>query len=325
MKFGARLTYLATWLGMLAAGSWILPFFAVSVLVSFGSAAFAAPRTQSAPPVCAPGWEQGFPEEGMAYTDPLTGCTGVYEIVIGERVVVPGRDEKEVTLAWGLEFPNRLCWATTTKCGHSVEHCDSYTITGGATWGGGVAVTVGADAGVVFAKAKTEMEVHYTAQFAVGGGWTGTKCETFSWEVEAPHPSCYLLTYRVFALKQPTWAEAQRNTRLIITFINECDINGSMTVHECLTVTRADLLGEQAPVEAPGAGWTGQPIIEPGCPCEQQGPAACIERPSVFAVGGGETRFGLSIGAWAGGCDMAWVDFVLPDLEPIIVVERMSE
>lgn len=325
MKFGARLTYLATWLGMLAAGSWMLPFFAVSVLVSFGSAAFAAPRTQSAPPVCAPGWEQGFPEEGMAYTDPLTGCTGVYEIVIGERVVVPGRDEKEVTLKRNPDFPNRLCWETTAKYAESVTHCDSYTITGAATLGGQIATTVGADVSGVFVSAKAEMEVTYSAQLAVGGGWAGEKCETSAWEVQATVPKCYVVTYRVFMATQPTWAEAQRNTRLIITFINECDINGSMTVHECLTVTRADLLGEQVPVEAPGAGWTGQPIIEPGCPCEQQGPAACIERPSVFAVGGGETRFGLSIGAWAGGCDMAWVDFVLPDLEPIIVVERMSE
>jgi hypothetical protein len=329
MKFGARLTCLATWLGMLAAGGGMLPFFTVGALVSSGSAAFAAPRTQSAPPVCAPGWEQGFPAEGTVYTDPLTGCTGVYEIVIGDRVVVPGRGAKEVTLEKSSEFPNRLCWATTARFGHSVEHCDSYTITGGATVGAGGGVTVGADAGVVFASAKAEMEVTYTAEFTVGGGWTGSKCETYSWEVESPHPSCCVLTYRVFAAKQPTWAEARRDTRLTVRFINECEINGSMTVHNCLTVTRANLLGEQAPVEAPGAGWTSRPIIEDRCPCAPQGGTACIERPRIFAVGGSGWKFGLSIEEWAGGvgagCDMDWVDRVLPDLEPIIVVEEISE
>jgi hypothetical protein len=49
----------------------------------------------------------------------------------------------------------------------------------------------------------------------------------------------------------------------------------------------------------------------------------------MFAVGGSGWNFGLSIEEWAGGvgagCDMAWVDLVLPDLEPIVVVERMSE
>ena len=329
MKFGARVTCLATWIGMLAAGGGMLPFFTVGVLVSSGSAALAAPRTQSAPPVCAPGWEQGFPAEGTVYTDPLTGCTGVYEIVIGDRVIVPGRREKEVTLVRNLEFPNRLCWPILTTYSESVEHCDSYTITGGATVGGGGGVTVGADAGVVFASAKTEMEVTYTAQFTAGGGWTGSTCQTYSWEQEAPHPSCCVLTFRVFAETQPTWAEAIRDTHLAVRFIGECEVNGSMTVYECLTVTRANLLGEQAPVEAPGAGWTSRPIIEDGCPCAPQGGTACIERPRLFAVGGSAWKFGLSIEEWAGsvgaGCDMAWVDRVLPDLEPIVVVEAVSE
>jgi hypothetical protein len=43
MKFGARLTYLATWLGMLAAGSWMLPVFTLGVAPRVAAAALAAP------------------------------------------------------------------------------------------------------------------------------------------------------------------------------------------------------------------------------------------------------------------------------------------
>jgi hypothetical protein len=251
----------------------------------------------------------------------------VYEIVIRDPQIRPGKLDKEVSLKRSPEFPNRLCWETTAEYSESVQHCDSYTITGAATIGGGVAVTVGADAGVVFARAKTEMEVTYTAEFTTGGGWTGTKCETSSWRVESPVPGCYKVTYRVFQAQQPTWAEAHRETVLQVRFINDCEINGSFPVHRCLTVTRADLLGEQCPVDAPGAGWSGGPLED--CHCPPKGPTACIERPSMFAVGGSGWRVGLSVEQWAGGvgagCDMAWVDHVLPDLDPVVVVEKMSE
>jgi hypothetical protein len=39
MRFGARLTYLTTWLGMLAAGSWVLPVFTVGVTPRVAAAA----------------------------------------------------------------------------------------------------------------------------------------------------------------------------------------------------------------------------------------------------------------------------------------------
>ena len=212
----------------------------------------------------------------------------------------------------------------------SVEHCDSYTITGAATIGGSVAVTVGADAGVVFTRARAEMEVAYTAEFTTGGGWTRTTCTTHSWRVEADVLPCTVLTYRVFKEKQPTWAEAHRETVLQVRFINDCEINGSFPVHRCLTVTRADLLGEQSPIYAPGAGWTESPIPDPDCACPPTGPTACIDRPRIFAVdgeGGGWMRK-LSITEWAGGvssgCDVAWVDEVLPVLEPTVAIERID-
>ncbi|MFN9124442.1 MAG: hypothetical protein ACK5WD_01265, partial [bacterium] len=50
MKFGASLNYLATWLGMLAAGSWTLPVFTLSV----------APRTAEAVPMTSGSDDDGW-------------------------------------------------------------------------------------------------------------------------------------------------------------------------------------------------------------------------------------------------------------------------
>ena len=50
MKFGAGLTYLTTWLGMLAAGSWVLPVFTLGV----------APRVAAAAPATSGSNDDGW-------------------------------------------------------------------------------------------------------------------------------------------------------------------------------------------------------------------------------------------------------------------------
>jgi len=309
---------------------WAVSFLAALAVAQVLCPSIAAARIEP-PAGCEPGWEQGFPPVGTAYTDPLTGCTGVYEIVYGDRVVTPGRGDVAVGLKMHPEFSNNLCWATTATYGESVETCDDYTISGAATVGGGIIQGVEADAGIVFAAAKAKMEVSYSAQFTAGASFRDSKCETTSWSVASPHPKCTVLTYRVFAASQPTWAEATHPVQLRIRFVDGCDVNGSEVVHACAISTRADLVGAQCPVAAPGAGWNSWPI--PGCNCPGSdagnGASACVERPRIFSVASASgLMFKLSINEWIGGqstgCELDWVDQVLPDQNPTVAIERID-
>ncbi len=287
-------------------------------------AAWMTVSAQSEPPsLCATEWEQSFPPVGTAYTDPLTGCTGIYEVVYHDEVVTPSRGDVTASLREHPEFSNRTCLTGTCRISRSVTTCDSFGITGEASFGGSVSAGVETEAGIVFASAKAEMQVAYTAEFAAGEAWTGSRCEEFSWGGEMPHHPCTVMTFRLFQEAQPTSATSRGLTEFRIRFLDACDLNGAIVLHQCVGQLTADLLGQQSPVDAPGAGWHSWPIED--CHCPGDGTSACVDRPRLFGVSSieGQPRLKLSINEWIEGiemnCDLDWVDALLSD--PALTVE----
>ncbi len=279
---------------------------------------------------CSPGWEAMFPPVGTAYTDPLTGCTGLYEVVLLDPEYIADRAEVSTVLVYHPIFPNGTCLPCTWSINHSVTQCDSYSITGHASFGGTFGSGVEVEAGVVFAMAKAQMQVSYTAEYTIGGGLEGQVCESWGWGSTIPGPPCTIIEFLGYKATQPTWATSLAIHELRVRFIDQCEVNGSLLVHQCSQLLRAELQGEQCPALGPGAGWRMVGNVE-GCECPGDGDQGCLDQPKVFAVTTSPrvVTLKVSVDEWIrgviAGCELGWVDGVIPDQERTVQVDLVAE